>query len=104
MHGMALYLNTHVTPPLSVDPAWLVVSADAPPGFSAAVIPYLHAMGLKALEKAQADRLAATRDSGSGLYGRGGSYYDQNLALFSTGWMEQRFRFEPDGQLRVRWK
>ena len=104
MHGMALYLNTHVTPPLSVDAAGQVVSADAPPGFSAAVIPYLHAMSLKPLEKAQMDRLLATRDSGSGLYGRGGSYYDQNLALFATGWAEQRFHFEADGQLHVRWK
>ncbi len=104
MRGMAAYLNTHGTPPLRVDPDGKVLDADAPAGFSAAVIPYLHALHLPSLEKAQNDRLQATRDTGSGLYGRGGEYYDQNLALFATGWAEQRFRFQSDGQLRVKWK
>ncbi len=104
MQGMALYLAGHVTPPLSVDPSGKVVNADAPPGFSAAVIPYLHALNLKPQEKAQEARLEATKDSNSGLYGHDGSYYDQNLALFSTGWAEERFRFESDGKLRVKWK
>ncbi len=104
MRGMALYLSGHVTPPLSVAPSGKVVSAEAPPGFSAAVIPYLHALDLKVLEKAQANRLQATRDANSGLYGQGGSYYDQNLALFATGWAEGRFRFETDGRLHLRSK
>ena len=68
------------------------------------MLPYLHAMGLKQQEQQQATRLAATRDVKSGLYGRDGNYYDQNLALFATGWSEQRFRFEEDGKLRVKWK
>jgi endoglucanase len=104
MHGMELYLHSHVTPPLKVDSTGKVLDPDAPAGFSAAVIPYLHSLGLKADEKAQNDRLAATKDAGSGLYGTGGDYYDQNLALFATGWNEQRFRFESDGRLKPRWK
>jgi endo-1,4-beta-D-glucanase Y len=102
--GMAAYMNAHPTPPAQVDASGKILSEDAPPGFSAAVLPYLHAMGLKQQEAAQATRLAATRDVKTGLYGREGNYYDQNLALFATGWSEQRFRFEADGKLKVKWK
>ena len=104
VNGMGGYLRGAVTPPLEVNAEGAVVRAEAPPGFSAAVIPYLQAVGLKQQSRAQADRLLATRDAGSGLYGRMGGYYDQNLALFSTAWSQQRFRFERDGSLHVRWK
>jgi hypothetical protein len=30
-------------------------------------------------------------------------YYDQNLALFATGWAEERYRFDREGCLKVRW-
>jgi endo-1,4-beta-D-glucanase Y len=103
VNGMAGYMGSAVTPPLEVDGEGKVVRAEAPVGFSAAVIPYLEAIGLKAAAKAQQDRLAATRDTASGLYGRSAEYYDQNLALFSTGWSEERFRFERDGRVRVPW-
>lgn len=104
VRGMALYLNSHHAPPLVVDSQGQVASADGPAGFSAAVIPYLHALGLKQLAQQQMDRLAATKDVKSGLYGREGDYYSQNLAMFESGWMEQRFRFEADGRLKVKWK
>ena len=81
----------------------MILSPDAPVGFSAAVIPYLHTLGMTAQEKVQADRLAALRN-GNGLYGRNSDYYDQNLVLFATGWLEQRFRFDRDGKLVVRWR
>lgn len=102
--SMAAYLKTHVTPPLRVDAAGKVTDTDAPAGFSAAVIPYLHALGLRDQEKQQMDRLSATRDSNSGLYGHNGDYYDQNLAMFATGWADHRYQFEADGRLRVKWK
>ena len=102
-HGMAAYLGRAVTPPLSVDDSGAVLSPDAPVGFSAAVIPYLHTLGMTAQESVQADRLAAMHNS-NGLYGRNSDYYDQNLALFATGWLEQRFRFDRDGKLIVRWR
>lgn len=104
MRGMATYLQSHLTPPLRVDANGKALDPDAPAGFSAAVVPYLHALGMKEQEKAQADRLAATLDAKSGLYGRGGDYFDQNLALFATGWAEQRYRFAADGQLHVKWR
>jgi endo-1,4-beta-D-glucanase Y len=102
--GMAAYLKDHITPPEQVDSTGRILSTNAPPGFSAALIPYLHALGLKQQEKLQIDRLAATRDASSGLYGHNAGYYDQNLALFSTGWTEQRYRFDRDGNLKVKWR
>ena len=103
--GMAAYLKGGaMTPPLEVNAAGEVVHADAPVGFSAAVMPYLQAVGLKAQAKVQADRLTVLHDGASGLYGRSAEYYDQNLVLFSTGFSEQRFRFGRDGKLAVKWK
>lgn len=100
--GMANYLLTHPAPPEQVDDAGRIVSPNSPPGFSGAVIPYLHALNLKVPEKTQVDRLSAARN-GAGLYGQKSDYYDQNLALFGTGWMEQHFRFDRDGFIRVKW-
>jgi endo-1,4-beta-D-glucanase Y len=104
LQGMAAYLHTHPFPPEQVDATGRVVSPNAPIGFSAAVIPFLRALGMTAQERAQADRLVALRDAKTGLYGREVAYYDQNLVMFSTGWTEQRFHFESDGRLRLRWK
>jgi len=87
-----------------VDAMGKVLDGNAPTGFSAAVIPYLHELNLKQEEAKQADRLAATRDPKTGLYGRDGGYYDQNLALFETGWVEGRYKFDADGRLAVKWK
>jgi len=102
--GMAAYLKTSVTPPLEVDAQGEVVHANAPVGFSAAVIPYLQVVGLRSEAKLQQDRLIASQDPATGLYGHPGEYYDENLALFSTGWTEQRYRFDRDGKLHVKWK
>ena len=102
--GMAEAMRQGVTPPLEVDPQGRILRADAPVGFSAAMVPYLdaHAMGEQAM--LQRDRVAATRQPGSGLYGEPAMYYDQNLVLFSTGWSDKRYRFGSDGMLQVNWK
>ena len=102
--GMAAYMKNHAAPPEIVDASGRVLGPNAPPGFSAAVAPYLQAVGMKAQSTAQMARLAGTRNSTVGLYGRTPVYYDQNLALFSTGWVEQRYRFDRDGTLKVKWR
>jgi endoglucanase len=102
--GMANYLKNQVTPPLQVDGTGKVLNPDGPAGFSAAVAPYLDAVGMKTQEKAQLDRLSATKDPATGLYGHGAEYYDQNLALFAIGWSENFYRFDRDGTLKVKWK
>ena len=103
-NGMAAYLKAAPIPPLEVDKDGVVLHADAPVGFSAAVAPFLKAVGLQQQARAQINRLTATRDAGSGLYGRNSNYYDQNLVLFSTAFFDGRYRFDRDGRLHVKWK
>ena len=102
--GMSSYLKMAVTPPLMVDATGKVLNPDGRVGFSAAVIPYLRLVGYRDQEKAQNDRLGAVQDEVTGLYGHDATYYDQNLALFATGWSDQHFHFDRDGKLRVKWK
>lgn len=101
--AMAAYLSTATTPPLQVDTTGKVLNADSPIGFSAAVVPYLVAAGRKNLAAQQMNRLEASKQPDN-LYGRSTLYYDQNLAMFATGWQEGRFRFDKDGRLKLKWK
>ena len=102
--GMAGYLKSAPIPPLEVDSSGTILHTEAPVGFSAAVAPYLNAVGMRQQARAQTDRLTATQDAASGLYGRNGDYYDQNLVLFSTAFFDGRYRFDRDGRLHVKWK
>ena len=102
--GMAAYLQHELVPPQEVDAQGQVTKRDASPGFSAAVVPYLHLLGRRNEERTQLSRLGATRDEGCGLFGMEAAYYDQNLALFATGWTEQRYHFDRGGRLIVRWR
>jgi endo-1,4-beta-D-glucanase Y len=102
--GMAALLKANPAPPRIVDATGSVVDANGTIGFSAALVPYLDALRMKSKAAEQLDRLTATRDPATGLYGREAAYYDQNLALFATGWAEQRYRFDRDGRLKVKWK
>jgi endo-1,4-beta-D-glucanase Y len=97
-------MKGHPLPPRRVDENGTVQEADGPVGFSAAVVPYLQALSMKSEAKSQMDRLAALKDPATGLYGRDALYYDQNLALFATGWSEQRFRFDRQGRLKLKWR
>ena len=102
--AMAGYLKQALTPPLEVDARGQVKQSDAPVGFSAAVVPYLQMLGRKAEVRIQLARLGAMRDAESGLYGKQAAYYDQNLAMFATGWTEGRYHFDRDGKLVVPWR
>jgi endoglucanase len=104
LQGMGHYMQTAATPPLQVDSTGKVLNPEGTVGFSAAMIPYLVSTGRMNQAGAQNDRLTASRDAASGLYGRSPQYYDQNLALFATGWQQGRFRFDRDGKLRLKWK
>ena len=102
LSGMARYLHSNSVPPAKVKPDGSVEDPNGPVGFSAALVPYLSALGEKDLENQQTSRLRGTLDS-NGLYGKPAKYYDQNLALFSNGWMEHRFWFDSTGRLRLAW-
>lgn len=102
--GMATYLSTHILPPEQVGDQGAVVRPDGPVGFSAALIPYLTAVGQQDALGKQKSRIKAELDPATKLYGRQPTYYDQNLAMFGTGWQEHRFEFGVEGELRVEWK
>ena len=104
LKGMTTHLRLHTYPPEHALPDGTVRDSKAGPGFSAAVIPFLLATGDTARASANAAKLHATFDPGSGLYGKPPRYYDQNLAMFATGFMEGRYRFEPSGKLWVSWR
>jgi endoglucanase len=102
--SMAAYLSHHSAPPERVSENGVPLEKDAPIGFSAALLPYLRAYpGGSKLSGGQLIRIAAQRGT-SGLYGKSPAYYDQNLALFSTGFLDGRFRFGLRGELNVEWK
>jgi endoglucanase len=103
LHGMADYLDHQPTPPEKVTAKGKVISDSSAVGFSAALMPYLSAMGREGALSTQRQRLEAQRDQATGLYGKDPKYFDQNLAMFGVGWTEKRFRFERDGTLKVKW-
>lgn len=67
---------------------------NAPLGFSAALLPFLEAIGNKAVFEQQRLRIIANG-------GIPKIYYEQALALFSDGWLDKRYRFEDDGRLSL---
>jgi endoglucanase len=103
--AMSGYLANHDAPPEKVSDQGIPLEQDGPVGFSAAVLPYLR--GYPEFSRAfarQMIRLSAQKNATSGLYGKDIAYYDQNLALFATGFLDARFRFGPGGELNVEWK
>ncbi len=102
--GMRTYLAAHRVAPERVNAEGKVLSAAGAIGFGAALLPYLEALGDVSLRDAQSRLLAGQVDAATQLYGRPARYYDENLALFGTGWMERRFRFGREGELEVSWR
>lgn len=87
--------------PEKIDARTGAASGTAPPGFSAALLPWLAAQEQGAALNVQRRRLAAAmRD---GLVGSARNYYDQVLLLFGLGWDEQRYRFDLQGRLVPGW-
>jgi endoglucanase len=102
--GMADYLHRNPVPPAKVKLDGSVEDPKGPPGFSAALLPYLSALGERELENQQSSRLRSELNSNTGLYGKPAKYYDQNLALFALGFEERRFWFNSHGALQLSWK
>jgi len=103
--GMSGYLADHDAPPEKVSDLGVPMAQDGPVGFSAALLPYLSAFpNCSKISIHQMIRMNLMKDEPTGLYGKDLSYYDQNLVLFATGFLEGRFRFGPGGELKVDWK
>jgi endo-1,4-beta-D-glucanase Y len=101
--SMAEYVHRHGVPPERVSAEGRILQPHGDAGFSAAVLPYLEALSDTSAAERQRARLAAQLNPSTGLYGETHAYYEQNLALFATGWDEGRFRFDRNGQLHVAW-
>jgi endoglucanase len=104
LSGMQRYLRTNPVPPEKVRPDGTVESSKGPVGFSAAVIPFLSALGDKDPAHAQDLRVQAEFDPKTGLYCAPAKYYDQNLILFALGFTERRFSFNSEGEVQLRWR
>ncbi len=103
--GMSGYLADHDAPPEKVRDPGVPVAQDGPVGFSAALLPYLSAFpNCSKISVHQMIRMNLMKDESTGLYGKELNYYDQNLALFATGFLDGRFLFGPGGELKVEWK
>jgi len=103
--AMSVYLASHDAPPEKISDQGIPLAQDGPVGFSAAVLPYLRAFPDSSRVSArQTVRIGRMRDAATGLYGKDLAYYDQNLALFATGFIDARFRFGSGGELNVEWK
>ncbi len=100
---MLTYVKTHSVPPEAVAADGSVLSAQAPVSFQAALIPFLLRYREQTLAAQLQQNVKAQFSQSTGLLGSPARYYDQNLALFALGWLEQRFRFVSDGTLRVQW-
>jgi endoglucanase len=105
--GMNLYLQSHSAPPEKINLDGVPMNGDGPVGFSAALLPYLSSISDQPALAQQLVRIKSQLDEKSNLYGpgygTGPTYYDQNLVLFGSGWMEKRFQFGSSGELLVRW-
>jgi endoglucanase len=104
LSGMGHYLQSNAAPPEKVKQDGSIEGSKGPVGFSAALLPFLSAIGEKNLENQQDSRLRSVLDPKTGLYGAPPKYYDQDLALFALGFMERRFWFNSQGALQVSWR
>lgn len=102
--GMARYLHTNPVPPSKVKPDGKIEDPKSPVRFSAALLPYLSALGEKKLPDEQMSRIGSEFNSKTGLYGNPGRYYDQNLLLFALGSVQRRFWFDSKGDLNLNWR
>lgn len=102
--SMSKYMSSHSVPPAEITGSGQVVNPNGSVGFSAAVLPYLEALNMRSALSEQVRRLQSEKNTRTGLYGDKPRYYDQNLALFATGWSEGRFHFDGHGLLQVTWK
>ena len=102
VEGMVSHLYGNAAPPERVDTqTGEALREHEPPGFSAALLPYLAALSERKLLIQQKKRLEGARSGG--LYGQTPAYYDHVLALFGKGRISGRFQFGRSGELLPRW-
>jgi endoglucanase len=90
-------------PPEKVNPVTAVaIKSDySPIGYSAAVLPFLSALGDKPTLEKQHERVRAALLRTK--QGEPANYYDQVLILFGKGWLDGQYRFDDQGRLQPKW-
>jgi len=104
---MAKAVAVHGLPPEKVDIAQGRTEGVGPFGFSAALIPFLQALGQPWLAETQERRAQEALRLALGperLKQGQPPYYDFVLSLFALGWAEQQYRFRPDGGIDFKWE
>ena len=94
---MADYIEKNGHPPESVNIQTGQANRAGPPGFSAAMLPFLSASGRLEAAAQQMQRLKASPIAAD-------SYYGQMLGLFGFGWQEKRYSFARNGHLKLQWE
>jgi endoglucanase len=103
LSGMTAYMKLHPIPPEIVAEGQHSPRGTGPISFSAALIPFLQSVREPIAAATQQRRLESSSSAGTGLYGSPPRYYDQNLAMFSVGYTEHRYRIQSNGDLEVSW-
>lgn len=96
LSGMAHFLASNATPPLSVEVATGATHSVGPVGFSGALLPYLSRLRARKALGRQIARVLAHRDV-SGRFGNPADYYAENLILFGLGGLTGVMSFNKNG-------
>lgn len=94
---MGTFVKKNGYPPESIDILTGQAKKSGSTGFSAAVLPFLHALGDKSTTQEQLQRIQARPPLPD-------QYYAQVLTLFGRGWIDGIYRFNKNGQVQTRWK
>lgn len=107
LSGMLQATTEDGVPPEKVQVTTGAHSGAGPFGFSAALLPYLKALGKTTLQKEQAlrvDQLMAQSLTPEAVKLAQPPYYFFVLSLFSLGYMDNRYHFLDDGKLQPMWE
>lgn len=104
LHGPAIWLASHADLPEQFDTLSGSASGLAPPGFQAAILPYLKMRGDLARYGALRERVRSKLADFAQGKAPELTYYDLVLSLFGFGWSEGHYRFSPTGALQTRWE
>jgi len=107
LDGMRKATIAHGAPPEKVQVTTGQSNGDGPWGFSAALLPYLDALGEDAEGDRQAQRVQtfmAQSLTPDAVKAAQPPYYHFVLGLFALGYMDQRYHFLDDGKLQTFWE
>ncbi len=93
---MAKFVESHGYPPQSIHTLTGASDYQGSSGFSAAMVPFLQAVGLNKAADAQLQRIETQPVAED-------SYYDQVLSLFALGWHDSLYRFDHKGNITPSW-